>query len=98
MDLRPGLQDDESIGTASHEKEVMSLSPRYQQIARDAEAGRPDAQFLLSQICMQNGDAEGMMSWLQRAIESGVPDALGALGRTASTEHRELSKLGLLNV
>jgi len=87
MDLPPGLQDDESIGTVRYETEVMSLPPRYQQIARDAEAGRPDAQFLLSQICMQNGDTEGMMLWLQRAIESGVPDALGALGRCYESGH-----------
>src|SRR5210317_1709641 len=87
VDLRPGLQDDEPIGTARYEKDVMSLPPRYQQIARDAEVGSPDAQFLLSQICMQNGDTEGMMLWLQRAIDSGVPDALGALGRCYENGH-----------
>ena len=87
MDLPPALQDDEFIGTARYETEVMSLPPRYQQIARDAEAGRPDAQFLLSQICMQIGDTESMMLWLKRAIESGVPDALGALGRCYENGH-----------
>ena len=61
MDLQPGMQDDETLATVSHRTEAMPLPPKYQQIARDAEAGRPDAQFLLSQICMQNSDTEGMM-------------------------------------
>ena len=87
MDLRAGLQDDEVSKTARHETEAMTLPPKYQQIARDAEAGRPDAQFLLSQICMQSGDTQGMMRWLRRAIESGVPDALGALGRCYEKGH-----------
>jgi len=87
MDLRPSLQDDETIKTARHQAEVKSLPPRYQQIARDAEAGRPDAQFLLSQVFMQAGDTEGMMLWLRRATESGVPDALGALGRCYEHGH-----------
>lgn len=87
MDLRSGLQDDEAIRTARYETDAMSLPPRYQQVARDAEAGRPDAQFLLSQILMQNGDTAGMMLWLRRATASGVPDALGALGRCYEHGH-----------
>lgn len=59
----------------------MPLSPQHKQILADAEAGRPDAQFLLSQVCLQNGDIEGMLHWLHRACANGVPDAIAALGR-----------------
>jgi hypothetical protein len=86
MDLRSLLQDDVKLGIM-RKAEAMSLPPQYQQIAKDAEAGRPDAQFLLSQICMQSGDAQGMLQWLHRAIESGVPDAFGALGRCYERGH-----------
>ena len=63
VDLRPGMQDDGNFGTTRLATVAMTLPTKYQQIARDAEAGRPDAQFLLSQICMQNGDTRGMMLW-----------------------------------
>jgi TPR repeat protein len=87
VDLRPGMQDDGNFGTTRLATVAMTLPTKYQQIARDAEAGRPDAQFLLSQICMQNGDTRSMMLWLRRAIDSGVPDALGALGRCYENGH-----------
>ncbi|MGI9236000.1 MAG: 2OG-Fe(II) oxygenase [Woeseiaceae bacterium] len=59
----------------------MPLTPEHKQIVADAEAGRPDAQFLLSQVCLQNGDTEGMLHWLHQACANGVPDAIAALGR-----------------
>ena len=52
----------------------------YEQLVANARAGKPDAQFLLSQLRGQAGDLDGMFSWLQKAGASGVPDALGALG------------------
>lgn len=56
-------------------------TPQIQQIRAHAEAGKPEAQFLLSQICLQNKDIEGMVHWLQQASAKGLPDALGALGQ-----------------
>jgi hypothetical protein len=55
-------------------------TPQIQKIVADAEAGRPDAQFLLSQICMQNQDLAGMHRWLRRASDSRLPDASAVLG------------------
>jgi len=52
-----------------------------QQLRTRAEEGHPDAQFLLSQVCLQSGDFDGMMHWLQQAVASDIPDALSALGR-----------------
>jgi prolyl 4-hydroxylase len=56
-------------------------SPQIQQVIADAEAGRPDAQFLMSQICMQNQDWAGMHRWLQKASASGISDANAELGQ-----------------
>ncbi|MGI9263424.1 MAG: hypothetical protein ACR2QU_00760, partial [Gammaproteobacteria bacterium] len=50
------------------------------QIRAKADSGNPESQFLLSQICLQQGDVEGMVHWLQEASASGVPDAVTALG------------------
>lgn len=55
-------------------------TPPIEQIIASAQAGRADAQFLLSQICLQRGDFEGMQRWLTAACESGHADALGAFG------------------
>lgn len=54
--------------------------PPIEQITSHAEAGQPEAQFLLSQICLQNGDLKGMAHWLTEACSSGHAEALGALG------------------
>ena len=59
--------------------QVMSTA-QIQQLHASAEEGQPDAQFLLSQICLQNNDLTGMMHWLQQASASELPDALSALG------------------
>jgi prolyl 4-hydroxylase len=53
---------------------------QYEQLVANAHAGKPDAQFLLSQMSLQAGDVEGMVLWLQEASKGGFPDALGALG------------------
>ena len=53
---------------------------QLKQIRANAEAGHPESQFLLSQICQQNGDADGMIRWLREASANGVPDAFTALG------------------
>jgi prolyl 4-hydroxylase len=53
---------------------------QLEQIRANAEAGHPESQFLLSQICQQNGDTSGMIRWLRKASASGVPDAITALG------------------
>ena len=55
-------------------------TPQIQQIRADAEAGKPEAQFLLSQICRQNKDLDGMVQWLLQANAKGLPDAMDALG------------------
>ena len=54
---------------------------QMQQIVADAEAGKPDAQFLLSQICLQDGDLDNMLRWLHQASANKHPDAIGALGQ-----------------
>ena len=51
-----------------------------QQVRDKADAGHPDAQFLLSQICRKNRDLKGMIHWLLRASVKMLPDALDALG------------------
>jgi hypothetical protein len=56
------------------------LSSQLQQIIAHAEAGRPDAQYLLSQLKQQERDTEGMLFWLQKAAGSGHADAVAALG------------------
>jgi len=53
---------------------------QYEQLLASAQSGKPDAQFLLSQLCLQGSDTAGMISWLQKAVDSGFPDALGAMG------------------
>lgn len=59
----------------------MSLPTQYGQIHSDAAAGKADAQFVLSQIYLQQGDFEAMLSWLRKATDQGLPDAIGALGQ-----------------
>lgn len=54
--------------------------PPIDQIRRNAESGQTESQFLLSQICLQNKDFEGMMRWLQEASAGGLADAHAALG------------------
>jgi len=49
-------------------------------IRRQAESGHAESQFLLSQLCLQNRDLEGMAYWLREASERGVADAQAALG------------------
>ena len=49
-------------------------------IVSDAEDGKPDAQFRLSQVCHQNGDFDKMVHWLKQASASQHPDAMGVLG------------------
>ena len=53
---------------------------QLEQIRANAEAGHPESQFLLSQICQQNGDISGMIRWLRKASANGVADAFTALG------------------
>lgn len=50
------------------------------QIRDKAEAGQVESQFLLSQICLQSGDFEEMLYWLQEASDAGLADAHAALG------------------
>ncbi len=77
FDLR--LQDDmRSLPTIRHFQAM--LNPQIQQLRDSAEAGKPEAQFLLSQICLQNKDFEGMVHWLLQASAKGLADALDALG------------------
>jgi len=54
--------------------------PQLAQIRARAEGGHAESQFLLSQICLQNGDIDGMVTWLREACDKGVPDAQAALG------------------
>ena len=49
-------------------------------IRRQAESGHAESQFLLSQLCLQHQDLEGMAHWLREASERGVADAQAALG------------------
>lgn len=53
---------------------------QIQQILENANRGQPEAQFLLSQICLQNQDLAGMLEWLQKASDTGFAAALDALG------------------
>ncbi len=53
---------------------------QIQQLRAKAEGGQLESQFLLSQICLQNRDVEGMVHWLLQASAKGLPDALDALG------------------
>jgi len=55
-------------------------NPQFDQLLASAHAGKPEAQFLLSQICVQRQDIDGMVFWLKKASDQGYPDALGALG------------------
>ena len=43
---------------------------QMQQIIAKAEGGQPEAQFLLSQICLQQQDLDGMVHWLQQASKA----------------------------
>lgn len=54
--------------------------PPIDQIREKAESGQAESQFLLSQICLQNRDFEGMLHWLRAASASGLADAHAALG------------------
>jgi TPR repeat protein len=51
-----------------------------QQLRARAEQGQPESQFLLSQICRQKRDLDGMHHWLQQASNMGHLDALDVLG------------------
>lgn len=53
---------------------------QLERIRAKAESGHPESQFLLSQICLQNGDVGGMVNWLRESGNRGVPDAQTALG------------------
>ena len=53
---------------------------QIQQLRARAEQGQPESQFLLSQICHQDRDLEGMVHWLLQASAKKLPDALDALG------------------
>ena len=57
----------------------MSLPP-IDRIRENAENGQADSQFLLSQICLQNKDFDGMLRWLKEASAGGLADARAALG------------------
>jgi len=50
------------------------------QLQRDASAGNPKAQFLLSQFCYKQGDLTAMIHWLEEAASSGLMEAIEALG------------------
>ncbi len=69
--------------------------PGIEQLELNARAGKPEAQFLLSQVCHQGGDLDGMMHWLQAAAATGMPDALAALAscyETGTAVDRDLSE------
>lgn len=53
---------------------------QIQRLQARAEQGQPESQFLLSQICLQNRDLEGMVHWLLQASAKELPDALDTLG------------------
>ncbi|MGB5335345.1 MAG: hypothetical protein WBN07_06980 [Woeseiaceae bacterium] len=53
---------------------------QIEQILAKANDGQAQAQFLLSQICLQKQDLDGMVQWLRRASEQGLASALDALG------------------
>ena len=54
--------------------------PPIDKIRENAENGQAESQFLLSQICLQNRDLDGMLRWLKAASASGLADAHAALG------------------
>ena len=81
MDLASQLQDDEESEFEASKALLTSLPPQYEQLRADAVSGKPDAQFLLSQVYLQQGDIEAMQRWLRQATEQGFPDALGSLGQ-----------------
>ena len=51
-----------------------------QKLRAQAEHGQPESQFLLSQICQQKRDLDGMLHWLRQACNMDHPDALDVLG------------------
>ncbi|MDH3746877.1 MAG: 2OG-Fe(II) oxygenase [Gammaproteobacteria bacterium] len=55
-------------------------TPQFEQLQAKAEDGQPESQFLLSQICLQNRDLDGMVHWLLAASAKQHSDALDALG------------------
>ena len=63
----------------------MMSSLQIEQLRTKANEGQPQAQFLLSQICHQKRDFDGMVYWLQRASANDLPDALNALGHCHET-------------
>lgn len=54
--------------------------PDLSQLQRDAAAGIPRAQFLLSQVCFKNSDLPQMLHWLKLAAASDLMEAGEALG------------------
>ena len=55
-------------------------APDINQLQGDAKAGKPEAQFLLSQLCFKNNDLEGMIHWLSLASAAGLSAAQEAYG------------------
>lgn len=53
---------------------------QFQQVLANAQRGQPEAQFLLSQILLQNRDIAGMLEWLQKASDTGFAPAVDTLG------------------
>ncbi len=60
-------------------------SAQIEQLRAAAAAGKPDAQFLMAQLCRQSGDFAGMLHWLREAGHGGMADAEGELGRCFET-------------
>ena len=58
----------------------MISDQQLEQVRAAAQQGRPDAQFLLSQVCHQAGDYAGMVAWLQKSAPQGHADAQDVLG------------------
>lgn len=51
-----------------------------EQLRARAEDGDASSQFLLSQVCLQRNELDEMLRWLGAAAETGLPDAVEALG------------------
>lgn len=58
---------------------------QIENILARAESGQPEAQFLLSQLCLQTGDADGHVRWLRCAYAQGYTDAIDAVGHCHET-------------
>jgi TPR repeat protein len=73
------LQDDvRRLPEVRKLKDISAM--QIQQLRARAEQGQPESQFLLSQICRQDKDLDGMLHWLRLASAKQLPDALDALG------------------